>query len=180
MKKWRCFLFLIQAIIFAGLFAAPASAYPTLDLYCKCGSVSSYEIDSISKITFGTTDIILSGVSQSMALTNVRKIVFNYLPSQSEGRPFKVNTFSRIYPNPFNPLLLIDLDVNAKEDLNAAVFNCLGQKERLLFSGKTQRGRLRLCWDGKNDQGRQLAGGAYVLRLIYRGKIFTSRIMYAK
>ncbi len=157
-----------------------ATAYPSLDLYCKCGTISSYEVVSISKITFNENEMIISGPSETKQLADLRKIAFSYELLNGEKQLVTGPLISHVYPNPFNPFVSVDVNLPVKGNLNACVYNCTGQKVKVLFAGKSEPGHIKLCWDGKNADGRELAGGAYVLRLDYNGKSLTRKIIYAK
>ena len=46
-----------------------------------------------------------------------------------------------------------------------AVYNLAGQKVATLVDGPRQAGTYAINWDGRDDQGRELASGMYLYRL---------------
>ena len=48
----------------------------------------------------------------------------------------------------------------------AAVFDLDGRRVRTLRSGHATAGVHRATWDGRDDAGRRLASGVYLLRLL--------------
>lgn len=69
------------------------------------------------------------------------------------------------YPNPFNPLTHIQYTAPAAAEVEIAIYNTLGQKIRTLISGDVQPGIHSVIWNGKDDQGEQVASGIYLYRL---------------
>ena len=75
---------------------------------------------------------------------------------------------SQNYPNPFNPSTTILYTI--PESLNGrlvtlVMYNSLGQKVRTLLKAIKSVGVHQVRWDGRDDQGTQVAGGVYVYRL---------------
>ena len=68
-------------------------------------------------------------------------------------------------PNPFNPQT--DISYNLPEDcmVNLVVYNMLGQKVRVLLDEQQTEGSKTVRWDGKDDNGDELASGLYFCRL---------------
>lgn len=71
----------------------------------------------------------------------------------------------KVYPNPFNPLTAISFKLETLADTEVSVYNLKGQKVRVLTSGSAGAGDHTLRWDGKDDQGRELAAGIYLIKL---------------
>ena len=55
-------------------------------------------------------------------------------------------------------------DLTATELVELSVFNPVGARVRTLLSGRQAPGRYRLVWDGRDDSGREVAGGIYLAR----------------
>jgi hypothetical protein len=82
------------------------------------------------------------------------------------------------YPNPFNPSTLIPLEVPAGAgEVEVGVYNALGQRVRLLASGRLAPGRQVLIWDGRDDQGRRLGSGGYFFRAEWNGQVEVRRAL---
>jgi flagellar hook assembly protein FlgD len=71
----------------------------------------------------------------------------------------------KVYPNPFKPQTAISYKLETVVDTEVSVYNLKGQKVRVLASGSAGAGDHTLTWNGKDDQGRELAAGIYLIRL---------------
>ena len=71
------------------------------------------------------------------------------------------------YPNPFNASVAIKYGVPVEnpERVELAVFNVVGEKVRILAGDALQDGEHRATWDGRDEQGREVASGVYLYRL---------------
>jgi len=71
------------------------------------------------------------------------------------------------YPNPFNPTTVIPLAIPAsgEEDAALMLYNALGQTVRRWSLRAFRPGFHTLVWDGRDQQGRALASGVYLVRL---------------
>jgi len=73
------------------------------------------------------------------------------------------------YPNPFNAGTMLNVDLPAATPLRLAVYNALGQKVKTLADGTYGPGNLRLQWDARDDAGKELGSGVYLLTLRAKG-----------
>lgn len=70
------------------------------------------------------------------------------------------------HPNPFNASTTIVYELGRDEkEVCVEIYNLLGQRVRLLFSGGQKAGRHELVWDGRDGSGRVLPSGLYPLIL---------------
>jgi hypothetical protein len=76
------------------------------------------------------------------------------------------------YPNPFNSLTTIQFTVNVKRStvnyplhINLTIYNILGQKVRILLDEEKTPGEYQIVWDGKDEQGKNVASGIYLYEL---------------
>jgi flagellar hook assembly protein FlgD len=74
-------------------------------------------------------------------------------------------SLSQNYPNPFNPMTTIDYSLPEQSQVTLEVFNVLGQRVKTLADMVQPAGRHRIVWDGKDDQGKDVASGIYFYRL---------------
>lgn len=66
------------------------------------------------------------------------------------------------FPNPFNPSTTLQFDVpEATANVELAVYDVLGKKVAVLFSGSVNPGSYKYLWNGRNDYGRALGTGVY-------------------
>jgi flagellar hook assembly protein FlgD len=70
------------------------------------------------------------------------------------------------YPNPFRDEVNIEIKLVKDSEVQVEVLNQLGQRVRLLQTLKMlNSGVLRLTWDGKGIDNRQVSTGIYHLRI---------------
>ena len=74
-------------------------------------------------------------------------------------------TLAQNYPNPFNSATVIRFALPAAADVNLAIFNLTGQQVATLAQGARETGTYTVSWDGRDDDGRELASGVYLYRL---------------
>ncbi len=68
-------------------------------------------------------------------------------------------------PNPFSERSRLALSLDgARQRLEVAIFAVDGRRLRTLHRGPAAGGELTLAWDGRDDAGRALAAGVYLLR----------------
>jgi hypothetical protein len=88
-----------------------------------------------------------------------------------------VIALDRNFPNPFNPSTIVPVSVPSEVTFDLTVFDVLGRKVRLLFSGKAGRGKHFFEWDGKDDLGRNVSSGIYLCQVTTSGGFQASQKM---
>ncbi len=86
----------------------------------------------------------------------------------------------RAYPNPFNPMTAIEFSLPDEGAMELAIYDVSGRKVRSLFSGTRDAGTHTLVWDGKDDSGRPLASGVYLMRGLDEGNATTGKLVLAR
>jgi arylsulfatase A-like enzyme len=81
------------------------------------------------------------------------------------------------YPNPFNPSTTIIYDLPEKAEVTIEIFDIRGRHVRTLISQTQQPGRQTVVWDGRDEQGREIASGLYIYRLRAGASIIESHKM---
>ena len=84
------------------------------------------------------------------------------------------------YPNPFNSETVIEYLIPRKGAVDIDVYNVLGQKARTLLSQEQESGKHHLVWDGKDDSGRTVSSGVYLIRLRWNSKNQSIHAIYSK
>ncbi|MCF7923291.1 MAG: FG-GAP-like repeat-containing protein [Candidatus Marinimicrobia bacterium] len=69
------------------------------------------------------------------------------------------------YPNPFNPSTTITFNVPSNEVVNLTVYDMRGKVIASLLNKSMNAGSYDVTWGGLDDQGRQVASGAYIYTL---------------
>jgi len=75
------------------------------------------------------------------------------------------NEFSvACYPNPFNQILNIEINLQQREELTVEVYDLLSRRINQLYSGSAE-GMIKLQWDASDSQGNRVVPGVYVCRV---------------
>ena len=69
------------------------------------------------------------------------------------------------YPNPFNPRTTIAFSLPHQEYVQISIFDLTGRQVRTLATRTFPAGDHSLEWNGRDDAGRTLASGSYLIRL---------------
>ena len=70
------------------------------------------------------------------------------------------------YPNPFNPETTIRYSLKRSDEVTLSVYNNVGQLvSRLITKANQPAGAYEVTWDGKDDNGQQVASGVYLYRI---------------
>lgn len=69
------------------------------------------------------------------------------------------------YPNPFNPGTSIDYALEKSGFTSVKIYNLIGEAIRTLVAEDQPAGEHRIDWDGRDDSGRSVASGIYILAL---------------
>lgn len=83
----------------------------------------------------------------------------------SRGGTPAMPSLSQNYPNPFNSSTTIRFSLPKQERVALAIYNLAGQQVVTLAHGQRETGTHTLRWDGRNDDGGELASGIYLYRL---------------
>jgi M6 family metalloprotease-like protein len=81
------------------------------------------------------------------------------------------------FPNPFNAETVIRYVLPATSQVRLGIYNALGQKVLTLVDARQPVGMQVAMWDGRDESGRAVAGGAYFYRLEVEGQAATVRPM---
>lgn len=100
-------------------------------------------------------------------LSSYYRFLYDYTQITDADDPVSTPQLNKllVYPNPFNPQTGISYKLQTAIHTEVSVYNLKGQKVRTLYSGSASGGDHNLTWNGKDDQGRDLAAGIYLIRL---------------
>jgi uncharacterized delta-60 repeat protein len=82
----------------------------------------------------------------------------------SEERPSEFD-LSQNYPNPFNPTTNIEFTLSKSGLVILQIYDVLGREVRTLVSEELSSGYKSVIWDGKNEDGKDVASGVYFYQL---------------
>ena len=116
--------------------------------------------------------------SMAAAYTFANLLPVNISPARvTVARSFPV---FRFWPNPFNPVINLQVDLPNKDHVTLAIYDILGREVCRLADNPMAAGPHVLTWAGKDAQGRDVPTGAYFCRLTVGGETITNKVIYAK
>ncbi len=83
-------------------------------------------------------------------------------------------------PNPFNPSTTLSFALSSEGPVLLTVHDIAGRRVRTLVNGERPAGELRMDWNGRNDAGRPVAGGVYLVRLSTSVETATAKLVMLK
>ena len=69
------------------------------------------------------------------------------------------------YPNPFNPIVTINYEVNEDSFIKMNIYNILGQKVNSIDYGFKTIGEHLANWNGENSKGFMMPSGTYFIEI---------------
>lgn len=92
------------------------------------------------------------------------------------GQTYTLNTYQDIsipnnfiirqnYPNPFNPSTTITFDLSEDANVKISIYDIMGRLIRVLVDQPMTVGSKMINWDGRDDVGNIVSGGAYFYNL---------------
>jgi hypothetical protein len=149
-----------SAANFAGTVAAPDTVFTE-----PIQSATRYKICAVD------TSGYASGYSAEVALV-------------ATGTPttpvYRFALFQNV-PNPFNPITLIQYELDRSVPVHLAIYDIQGRLVRVIVSGAKQGpGRFVARWDGRDEQGRQVSSGVYFYRLVAGDRTATRKMVLLK
>jgi serine protease AprX len=125
------------------------------------------------------------GTSDGWYIDDVR---IDLMPTSVPEEPVSIPTNFTLYqnhPNPFNPTTVIVFKIqNSRFKIpvrtTLKIYNILGQLVRVLVDEEKLSGTYQVIWDGKDDDGKDVASGIYFYQLTAEDHIFTKRMLLLK
>ena len=85
------------------------------------------------------------------------------------------------YPNPFNPSITIPYQLSDKTKVYITVFDILGRRVRYLVNGiKQDTGVYTISWDGKDNQGKNISSGTYIINFKTENFVKSQRVILVR
>jgi hypothetical protein len=134
------------------------------------------DVDAFSRrlyvLTFPTAADIVAISQAYAALPHVASAEPNYIVhatavlDETAGAVPQRFALDQNHPNPFNSATTVRFDLSRSGEIELTVHNIAGQKVAILAIGPREAGTHTVRWDGRDDDGRALASGVYVYRLM--------------
>ena len=104
-------------------------------------------------------------------------------PTAVGDAPTRASAPGRLHParpNPFNPSTTLRFDLDRAQDVRLEIYDLAGRRVRTLVSGFRGAGEYEETWTGRDDGGRRVASGVYLVRLRGRDFVETRRVALVK
>ncbi|KAA3656020.1 MAG: T9SS C-terminal target domain-containing protein, partial [Calditrichaeota bacterium] len=91
-------------------------------------------------------------------------------------------TLNQNYPNPFNMRTIISFAIPPgwNEPVKLVLYNANGQLVKTLFNEKVPPGNYRVWWDGRDNNGHEVASGMYLYRIISGRQALVKKLLLTK
>lgn len=86
----------------------------------------------------------------------------------------------QVYPQPGRAPLTVLFDIPEAQPVRLILYDLLGRQLRRLIEGSWNIGRYRLTWDGRSEDGAEVAPGLYFLRLEMGDRSVTRPLVYMR
>ena len=137
--------------------------------------VGDFNNDGINDFAFSFED----GFSVEWVLiysgTDLSSVDYEYDPALPSDYSLSHN-----FPNPFNPVTIIQFSIPGRSHIALAIYNILGTEVRQLAEGTFSAGSYTVQWDGRAESGRSVASGVYLYRLTADGIKITRKMVLLK
>tara|TARA_X000000950_G_scaffold52355_1_gene62046 strand:- start:1250 stop:1735 length:486 start_codon:yes stop_codon:yes gene_type:complete len=85
------------------------------------------------------------------------------------------------YPNPFNPTVTIEFEIEKKRKVSAYIYNINGEKVKTLFKNQNFNvGHHSMKWHSKNELGYKVSNGIYFIQIISENTSLKRKIIFVK
>jgi len=81
------------------------------------------------------------------------------------------------FPNPFNLNTKIQYYLPGATKVEIAVYNCLGEKVKTLFSDYTASGVHTISWDSKDETGENVSSGIYFYQIFAENRVIVKKMI---
>ncbi|MDP8201456.1 MAG: FlgD immunoglobulin-like domain containing protein, partial [Candidatus Tenebribacter burtonii] len=107
--------------------------------------------------------------------------VIDHIQTNTEGILIPKTTYLEgNYPNPFNPETVINYALRSNSQVLIQIYNVKGEKVKKLIDGKIDAGFHSTVWNGKDNNGKNVASGIYLYRFKTIGIDQTKKMMLIK
>ena len=82
-----------------------------------------------------------------------------------------------VYPNPFNPRVIVEYELQHSDQVSAFVIDLKGQYVKTLRQFYGSKGRHKIIWNGDNDHGENVSSGLYFLYIKAGNTLRSAKIL---
>ncbi|MGI6198316.1 MAG: carboxypeptidase regulatory-like domain-containing protein [Candidatus Cloacimonadaceae bacterium] len=132
---------------------------------------------SVTASAAGYADLTVDDVPVNQDLTTTVNFILEEVSNDDNLLPVAVTALNGNYPNPFNPETTISYSVKEPGKVKLEVYNIKGQLVRTLVDEEQVTGHYKLIFDARDDSGRPISSGVYMLKMIAPGYRKTSKMI---
>ena len=188
--------FSVTGKVIPPLLSVPTGTYSlpfNLEIFCETEDVVIYyTIDG--SVPDSTSLVYVSPISVSETKTiralakkknwrssDVVTVYYDFLSDEMDIPELLFSTkLNNAYPNPFNSKTNIPFTLENASSVEIDIYNLLGQKIITLYSGKKGKGEHTVSWNGRDETGKEVAGGVYFSRMRTPDYSHMVKIVYVK
>tara|TARA_Y100000992_G_scaffold121099_1_gene79367 strand:- start:787 stop:2787 length:2001 start_codon:yes stop_codon:yes gene_type:complete len=112
---------------------------------------------------------------------NIQSITFSpVLSSDHSTLNPKIFSLGEPYPNPFNPMVNFQLNLNEKMELTSFIYGIQGNLVKTIDYGSLDIGSHHIKWNGSNEKGNRVESGVYFFKIQGDGFDQTRKLLFLK
>ena len=147
--------------------------------YCTVGIEDHNQLRGLTYTHANTYPVTATTLTPGLALKFTTTWPDNYVANEDETLPIPVCNL-RNYPNPFNPVTTISFTAKQKGFAVLNIYNLKGQLIKTLLQDNILSGEHKLIWEGKDNQGNNVASGIYLYKLQMNDTTLTKKMLLLK
>ena len=127
--------------------------------------------------------VITSSLLTQVNDTTLHWVYFNepgYNKIKTEVEKAKLYAIRNIYPNPFNNRVYVKYNIPENSNVTINIFDLSGGIVKELVKGKYNGGEYIVSWDGKNEDGKLVSSGVYLITFISNNIVEAKKVLFLK
>lgn len=132
---------------------------------------------NVTAIAAGFDTLTVENVLVSQGDNTTVNFVMTQTDSDDPVIPVLATALDGNFPNPFNPETTISYSIKEPGKVKLEVYNIKGQLVRTLVDEEQITGHYKLVFDSKDDRGRSISSGVYLLKMVAPGYRKTSKMI---
>ena len=165
-----------QPLLFVAVLAASLFAQNTMQVKRVAGTDNAFLLETIGKITFTATDMVVSGPGTSIPVGDISKISFSQEAVKISPKAVEIaDGKNSIVVTTRQSHVLISCSMKQPGRMTVRVCNSGGQIVKSLATEAASAGTHSLAWNSDNEAGQSVPAGVYLLQATINGKQITSK-----
>ncbi len=132
---------------------------------------------NVTAIAAGFDTLTVENVLVSQGENTTVNFVMTQTDSDDPVIPVLATTLNGNFPNPFNPETTVSYSIKEPGRVKLEVYNIKGQLVRTLVDEEQITGHYKMIFDAKDDRGRSISSGVYLLKMVAPGYRKTSKMI---